>query len=113
MKASPIHATRCTLSTAIDRDALPPGHVWWTDVSNVRPPDFQGNTYSHLFAEERTIYAVTLYAPRKDPTTLVAQLDELRAWISQHVLGGNLSSIKYDRAATLRRRSCDSATGMR
>jgi hypothetical protein len=36
------------------RDTMPPGHVWWTDVSNMRPPDFDGNVYSRLFAEERT-----------------------------------------------------------
>ena len=100
MKAPPIHATRYTLSAAI-RDAMPPGHVWWTDVSNARPPDFQGNTYSRLFAEERTSYALTLYAPRKDSATLVAQLDELRVWISQHVPGGHLSVLRCDFASEI------------
>jgi hypothetical protein len=100
MKAPPIHATRYTLSSAI-RDAMPPGHVWWTDVSNMRPPDFQGNTYSRLFAEERTSYAVTTYSSRKDSGTLVSQLEELRAWITQHVPGGNLSVLRCDFASEI------------
>ena len=100
MKAPPIHATRYTLSSSI-RDAMPPGHVWWTDVSNTRPPDFQGHTYSRLFAEERTSFAVTLYSSRKDSSTLVSQLEEMRAWITQHVPGGHLSVLRCDFASEI------------
>ena len=58
LKAPPIHATRHLISQAI-RDASRPGHVWWMDLSNLRPADFDGNTYSRLFADERTQAAVT------------------------------------------------------
>ena len=98
LKAPPIHAARCTISMAI-RDAVPPGHVWWTDNSNTHPPDFAGNTYSRLFADERTSAAVTFYASRKDSTTFVQHLEELKLFIAQNVPGGHLSVIRCDFAS--------------
>jgi len=52
----PAHHTRHAISATI-RDYMPPGHTWWTDISLQRPPDFEGNTYSRLFAEDNTTYA--------------------------------------------------------
>ena len=98
LKAPPIHATRCTISMAI-RDASPPGHVWWTDNSNSHPPDFQGNTCSRIFADERTSAAATFYAARKDSATFIQHLEEMKVWIAQHVPGGRLSVVRCDFAS--------------
>ena len=76
LKAPAIHATRYTISATL-RDAVPPGHVWWTDISNMRPPDYDGHVYSRLFAEERTGCATTFYSARKDAATLIDQLGEM------------------------------------
>ena len=104
MKAPPVHAARHEISQRI-RDATPPGHVWWTDVSNQRPPDFDGNSYSRVFADERTQGAVTFYSARKDAATLTLHLDMLRAWIQQHVPGGGLSVLRCDFASEAVRQS--------
>ena len=98
LKAPPIHASRYTMSIAL-REATPPGHVWWTDLSNTRPPDFEGHTVSRLFAEERTSYAKTFYAARKDSATLIGHLDELRTWIASNVPGGALQVLRCDFAS--------------
>ena len=98
LKAPPIHAARYEISMAI-RDATPPGSVWWTDISNVRPADFDGNVVSRLFAEERTGYAITYYSQRKDSATLVEQLRELALWVSTHVPGGELRVLRCDFAS--------------
>jgi hypothetical protein len=49
LKAPAIHGSRCTLSAALNA-AMPHGSVWWTDISNLRPEDFDGCTYSRLFS---------------------------------------------------------------
>ena len=95
LKAPPIHAARYEISMAI-RDATPPGSVWWTDVSNVRPEDFDGNVVSRLFAEERTGYAITYYSPRKDTATLVDQIAGLASWVAANVPGGELRVLRCD-----------------
>ena len=82
LKTPAIHASRYTISMTL-RDTMPPGHVWWTDVSNMRPPDFDGNVLSRLFAEERTGCAATFYATRKDTATLIDQMGEMVSWISE------------------------------
>ena len=89
MKAPPVHARRHSISRAI-REAVPPGHVWFTDVSNQRERDFEGNTYSRVIACERTQAAQTFYASRKDSATLLAHLDEMSTCIGQTVPGGQL-----------------------
>jgi hypothetical protein len=38
LKTPAIHATRYTVSATL-RDTVPPGYIWWTDNSNMRPPD--------------------------------------------------------------------------
>jgi hypothetical protein len=53
-----IFHSRPPLSIAI-RNHMPPGSVWFTDISLQRPPDHQGNCYSRLFAEEHCGYAST------------------------------------------------------
>ena len=98
LKAPPIHATRYTLSTAL-RDAMPHGHVWWTDISNTHPPDFAGHTLSRLFAEERTNYALTFYSSRKDSRTLIEHIKELSVWVGSHVPGGRLQCLRCDFAS--------------
>jgi hypothetical protein len=85
-------------STAF-RDAAPPGSIWWTDISNTRPEDFDGNVVSRLFSEERTGYAITYYSARKDSATLVGQIAELAAWVAANVPGGELRQIRCDFAA--------------
>ena len=104
MKAPPIHASRHGISRAI-RDAVPPGHVWWADLSNQHPPDFAGNTYRRLFSEERCMVAKTFYSKTKDSATLIAQLDEMRVWIGQNVPGGALSVLRCDFATEAVRQS--------
>jgi len=89
LKAPPVHAARDVTSAAF-RDAAPPGSIWWTDVSNTRPEDFEGNVVSRLFSEERTGYAITYYSARKDSATLVEQIAELAAWVAANVPGGEL-----------------------
>ena len=76
LKAPPVHSARDASSSAF-RDAAPPGSIWWTDISNTRPEDFDGNVVSRLFSEERTGYAITYYSARKDSATLVEQIAEL------------------------------------
>jgi hypothetical protein len=98
LKAPPIHASRHTISQAI-RDASPPGHVWWMDLSNLHPADFDGNTYSRLFADERTQVAVTFYTNSKSAASLIAHLDALRRWIRHHVHGGALAVLRCDFAS--------------
>jgi hypothetical protein len=95
MKAPPIHAARCRLSTMI-RDYTAPGHVWWTDISNAHPEDFAGHTYSRLFAEERTGHASTYYSCRKDAASLIESLKAHITWIGQTVPGGRLSVLRCD-----------------
>jgi len=89
LKAPPVHSARDELSAAF-REAAPPGSIWWTDVSNTRPEDFDGNVVSRLFSEERTGYAITYYSPRKDSATLVEQIAELASWVAANVPGGEL-----------------------
>ena len=98
LKAPAIHASRYTYSMTL-RDAVPHGHVWWTDVSNQRPPDFDGNVYSRLFAEERTGCAHTFYSARKDAATLIEHIGDMVTWINQHVPGGKLMVLRCDFAS--------------
>ena len=98
LKAPAIHASRYTISVAL-RDSVPHGHIWWTDVSNARPPDFDGHVYSRLFAEERTGCATTFYSSRKDAATLLEQMDEMVTWINAHVPGGKLQVLRCDFAS--------------
>ena len=81
------------------RDTVPHGYVWWTDVSNQRPPDFDGHVYSRLFAEERTGCAHTYYSSRKDAVTLIEHIGEMVTWINQHVPGGKLMVLRCDFAS--------------
>ena len=54
------------------------------------PPDFEGNTLSRLFAEERTNYALAFYSPRKDSATLIEHIMKLSTWVGSYVPGGRL-----------------------
>ncbi len=78
---------------------MPPGHMWWTDISNQRPPDWEGNTYSRLFSEGRSHGAAKFYSPRKDSSTLIDHFDRMHVWISQHAPGGALSVVRCDFAS--------------
>ena len=98
MKAPPVHARRHSISRAI-REAVPPGHVWFTDISNQREADFRGHTYSRVFADEGTHTAYTCYASRKDAATLLEHLDEMSTWIGQTVPGGQLRVLRCDFAS--------------
>jgi hypothetical protein len=87
MQAPPTHAARCRISTML-RNYTPPGHMWWTDISNAHPEDFAGNTHSRLFADERTGHASTYYSCRKDSATFIEHLKDHVTWIGQTVPGG-------------------------
>ena len=98
LKTPAIHATRYTYSATL-RESVPPGCVYWTDVSNVLPPDFDGSIVSRLFAEERTSYAITFYAARKDTATLVEHIQQLSSWVAANVPGGELRCLRCDFAS--------------
>ena len=98
LKAPPIHAARHELSQRV-RDASPPGHVWWTDLSNAHPADFEGHTYSRVFAEERTSVAMTFYTASKSAASLITHLDAMARWIRHHVPGGQLAVLRCDFAS--------------
>jgi hypothetical protein len=104
LKTPAIHATRYTYSATLG-ESVPPGCVYWTDVSNVLPPDFDGSIVSRLFAEERTGGATTFYSPRKDAATLIEQLGELVTWINVNVPGGRLIVLCGDFASEAVRQS--------
>ena len=42
------------------RVALPPGAQWWADIGHLHPPDWNGDTYTRTFAEERSGTAIPL-----------------------------------------------------
>ena len=86
------------LSMAI-REALPPGHTWWSDVSNKHQPDFEGHRYTRLFADERTTYAKAFFSASKDSSTLLTQLEELERWVTMHVPGGCFKALRCDFAS--------------
>lgn len=81
LKAPPVHAARDKVSAAF-HDSASPGSIWWTDISNTHPEDFDGNVVSRVFSEERTGYAITYYSARKDSATLVEQIAELATWVA-------------------------------
>ena len=91
----PTHFVMNQLSSSV-RDHQPPGSVWWTDISHSFPPDFEGNTYARLFAEDRTSFAIEHFCSDKGSATLVSQLVELKAWVKANVPGGALHLICCD-----------------
>jgi hypothetical protein len=96
----PAHHQRHVIAATL-RNYMPPGHVWWTDISLQRLPDFAGNTFSRLFAEENTTFACTYYSARKDSSTLIAQLDEHAAWVAANVPGGRFTVLRCDFASEI------------
>jgi hypothetical protein len=99
-----IFHSRPPLSVAI-RNYMPPGSVWFTDISLQRPPDHQGHCYSRLFAEEHCGYASTYYSASKDSDTLTRQLDEHATWVRQNVPGGCFSVLRCDFASEIVRQN--------
>ena len=61
------------------RESTPPGSTWWTDISHAFVPDFDGNCYGRIFAEEHTSYALEYYCADKTTAALVKQLTSLQS----------------------------------
>ena len=99
-----IYHSRPPLSIAI-KDHMPPGSVWYTDISLQRPPDHQGHRYSRLFAEEHFGYASTYYSANKDSDTLTLQLDAHATWVRQNVPGGCFLVLRCDFASEIVRQN--------
>ena len=70
--------------------------MWWTDISHRYPPDFHGDCYARLFAEEHTAYAIQYYCPNKSLQCLVSQLEQLERWVTMHLPGSRLGMIRCD-----------------
>jgi hypothetical protein len=60
--------------TAAIRERTPRGFVWWTDLSNPHVPDYQGNMYARMFAEEGTGYVRLLFCATKSTADLLKHL---------------------------------------
>ena len=94
-RRAPAHSTLNALSRGI-RDTTQPGTVWWTDISHMYEPDYDGNRYARVFAEEHTSYALEYDSPTTTTQSLLGQLAQLQSWVLRHVPGAALRVIRCD-----------------
>jgi len=94
-RAAPVHPALNQISRSI-RESAPPGSTWLTDISHPHEPDFDGNIYGRLFAEETTAYAREYFSSDKSCASLVLHLTQLQSWILKHVPGGKLVLLRCD-----------------
>ncbi len=74
----------------------PRGFVWWTDLSNSHVPDYQGNMYARMFAEEGTGYVRLLFCATKSTAGLLTHLLNMERWVTKMVPGGQFMVIRCD-----------------
>ena len=82
--------------TATIREHTPRGYVWWTDLSNPHVPDYQGNMYARMFAEEGTGYVRLLFCATKSTADLLQHLLNMERWVTKMVPGGRFMVIRCD-----------------
>jgi hypothetical protein len=82
--------------TASIREHTPRGHVWWTDLSNPHVPDYKGDMYTRMFAEEGTGYVRLLFCATKSTADLLAHLLDMERWVTKMVPGGRFMVIRCD-----------------
>ena len=78
------------------RDRLQPGEQWWADISHRHTPDWRGNEYMRLFAEEKTGYAVPLFCVTKSTADLIHQLVAMELWVRLNVPDGHFRVLRCD-----------------
>ena len=78
------------------RESIPPGHAWWTDISHKHVPDFAGNVYRRIFAEQRTGRVCITFSKRKDTLSLLRDLESMHAWVKANVPGGEFRFLGCD-----------------
>ena len=94
-RTAPAHH-RLNLAAWHIRERLLPGEQWWADIGHRHDPDYQGNEYMRLFAEEKTGYAVPLFCVDKTTASLVTQLEAMELWVRLNVPHGNFRLLRCD-----------------
>ena len=74
---------------------VPKGAMWWTDIGNPRPRDFDGNCYARYCSEDSTGYVKVFFSPDKTARSLIGHLEELEAWVLEHT-GQRLMILRCD-----------------
>ena len=72
------------------------GEQWWADISHRHDPDWEGNEYVRLFAEEKTGFAVPQFCSDKKTATLVRQLEAMELWVRLNVPHGHFRMLRCD-----------------
>ena len=94
-RIAPTHSSLNAVSRGV-REHKPPAHTWWTDISHMHEPDFNGDRYSRIFAEEATGAARIMFSRSKDTLSLLKHLEELDAWVITNVPGGRFMELSCD-----------------
>ena len=94
-RTAPARAHLNLTSLAI-RERLLPGEQWWADIGHRHDPDWQGNQYMRLFAEEKTGYAVPLFSVDKSTASLLVQLVAMETWVRLNVPHGHFRLLRTD-----------------
>ena len=87
---------RLNIASWAIRERLLPGEQWWADLSRMHAPDYAGNMYTRLFAEERSGYAVPMFCTSKTTADLLIHLEEMVRWVPEHVPGARLRVLRSD-----------------
>ena len=93
---APARRRELNLVSAAIRDHAPRGSVWWTDLSNPHPPDYKGDMYARLFAEEGTGYVRLLFCATKSTADLLEHLANMERWVTKMVPGGRFMVLRSD-----------------